>query len=102
MKRRLMASVLLAGMVFSLPVYADDDRTPDEYDPNARFESPLTQQQPVIVNDRPARKPDDGDRFAEAAGRITQGAASGKNSCFWVLPVFIRNCVRSRSGKTTC
>ena len=79
MKRRLMASVLLAGMVFSLPVYADDDRTPDEYDPNARFESPLTQQQPVIVNDRPARKPDDGDRFAEAAGRITQGAASGKN-----------------------
>ena len=79
MKRRLMASVLLAGMVFSLPVYADDDRTPDEYDPNARYESPLTQQQPVIVNDRPARKPDDGDRFAEAAGRITQGAASGKN-----------------------
>ena len=79
MKRRLMASVLLAGMVFSLPVYADDDRTPDEYDPNARYESPLTQQQPVIVNDRPARKPDDGDRFAEAAGLITQGAASGKN-----------------------
>ena len=79
MKRRLMASVLLAGMVFSLPVYADDDRTPDEYDPNARYESPLTQQQPVIVNDRPARKPDESDRFAEAAGRITQGAASGKN-----------------------
>ena len=79
MKRRLMASVLLAGMVFSLPVYADDDRTPDEYDPNARYESPLTQQQPVIVNDRPARKPDDDDRFAEAAGRITQSAASGKN-----------------------
>ena len=74
-----MASVLLAGMVFSLPVYADDDRTPDEYDPNARYESPLTQQQPVIVNDRPARKPDESDRFAEAAGRITQGAASGKN-----------------------
>lgn len=80
MKRKLMASVLLAGMAFGMPVYADDDRTPDEYNPNARYESPLTQQKPVIVNDRPVHKHDESDLFAEAAGRIAQRAASGKST----------------------
>lgn len=80
MKRRLMASVLLAGIALVTPVYADNDRTPDEYNPNARYESPLEQQQPVIVNDRPAHYFDEGDRFAEAAGKIVQSAASGKDN----------------------
>ena len=43
MKREVMASVLLACMIFANPVYADDDRTPDEYNPDAKYESPLDQ-----------------------------------------------------------
>lgn len=80
MRRKLMASVLLASMAFTLSVYADDDRTPDEYNPNARYESPLTQQQPVVVNDGPGRKQDEAVRFEEAAGCIAQRAASGNSA----------------------
>lgn len=80
MKRKLMASVLLAGMAFVMPVYADDDRTQDEYNSNAKYESPLAQQRPVIVNDRLVHTSEESDRFAEAAGRIAQGAASGKDT----------------------
>ena len=44
MKRKLMASILLASMAFTVPVYADSDRTPDEYNPDLKYESPLDQE----------------------------------------------------------
>lgn len=79
MKRTLMASVLLASMVFTVPVYADSDRTPDEYNPNTKYESPLDQADEPIVNDyRKARAENEADVFAQDAARLTQGNASGK------------------------
>ena len=80
MKKRLMASVLLAGMAVVFPVYADGDRTPDEYNSNAKYESPLDQPEPVIVNDYRAPKTvDESDIFAEAANTMLQGDASGRD-----------------------
>ena len=74
-----MASVLLASMVFAVPVYADSDRTPDEYNPNMKYESPLDQADEPIVNDyRKTRAENEADVFAQSAARLTQGAASGK------------------------
>ena len=74
-----MASVLLASMAFAIPVYADDDRTPDEYNPNTKYESPLNQTDSPIVNDyKKTRAENETDAFAQAAGKLTQGAASGK------------------------
>ena len=79
MKKRLVASVLLACMAVAIPAYADDDRTPDEYNPDAKYESPLNQSYGPIVNDyRTGRGGDDNEAFAKAAGLLTQGAASGK------------------------
>jgi hypothetical protein len=79
MKREVMASVLLACMVFANPVYADDDRTPDEYNPDAKYESPLDQSYSPVVNDyRETRAEDENDAFAREAGMLLQGDASGK------------------------
>lgn len=81
MKRELVASVLLATMAFSMPVYADDDRTPDEYNPDAKYESPLNRPEEPIVNDyRKNRTEDENDIFARTAGMLTQGSASGKHA----------------------
>ena len=81
MKKQLVASVLLAGMAFAMPVYADDDRTPDEYNPDKKYESPLNQRPDFIVNDyRTVRTEDEDEAFAKAAGVLVQGAASGKNT----------------------
>ena len=79
MKRKLVASILLASMAFAVPVYADNDRTPDEYNPDLKYESPLDQEEEPIVNDyRNTRAEDEADAFAQAAAGLTQGAASGK------------------------
>ena len=79
MKRKLMASVLVAGMAFAIPVYADNDRTPDEYNPDAKYESPLNQSFDPVVNDyRKVQAEDENEIFARTAGELTQGAASGK------------------------
>lgn len=79
MKKQLVASVLLASMAFTVPVYAIDDRTPDEYNPNAKYESPLDQPREPIVNDyRKAQTTDESNAFAQTAGRMVQGSASGK------------------------
>ena len=81
MKRELMASVLLAGMIFSMPVYADDDRTPDEYNPEAKYESPLNRSHGPVVNDaRKVRAEDENELFSKAAGQLIQGSASGKRA----------------------
>ena len=75
-----MASVLLASMVFAIPVYADNDRTPDEYDSYDKYASPVDQSFDPIVNDYPKTETaDDSERFARAAGQLTQRAASGKD-----------------------
>ena len=79
MKRKLVVSVLLASMAFSMPVYADGERTPDEYNPDEKYESPLNRTEEPIVNDyRKPRAEDENDVFARTAGKLTQGAASGK------------------------
>ena len=79
MKREVMASVLLACMIFANPVYADDDRTPDEYNPDAKYESPLDQSYGPIVNDyRETRAEDENEAFAREAGMLVQGETSGK------------------------
>jgi hypothetical protein len=79
MKRELMASVLLASMAFAIPVYADGDMTPDEYNPEAKYESPLDQPRVPVVNDyQVVRADDENEAFAREAGLLTQGDASGK------------------------
>ena len=79
MKRTLMASVLLASMVFAMPVYADGDRTPDEYNSYDKYTSPADQTYGPVVNDYPkAETADENEAFARAAGQLIQGAASGK------------------------
>ena len=81
MNKQLVASVLLTGMAFAMPVYAGADRTPDEYNPDTKFESPLNQSHGFIVNDyRTVRPEDEDEAFARAAGVLVQGAASGKNT----------------------
>ena len=79
MNKRLMASVLLASMTVAFQVYADSDGTPDEYNSDTKYESPLLQPEPVIVNDyRIPKVADDSDLFAETAGNMVQGTASRK------------------------
>ena len=80
MRKQLMASVLLASMMFAIPVYADDDLTSDEYNSNSIYESPLNQSYGPIVNDVPKAKPaDDGEQFAKAARQVVQRRVSGKD-----------------------
>ena len=79
MNRKIMASVLLAGMTMAFPVYADGDRTPDEYNSNEKYMSPLDIDRPAVVNDRmTAQAVDESDVFAEAAGQMLSGDASGR------------------------
>ena len=79
MKKTLMASVLLASVVFAMPVYADNDRTPDEYNSYDKYASPADQSYGPVVNDYPkAETDDDSERFARAAGQLIQRAATGK------------------------
>lgn len=81
MKRKVMASVLLAGIAFSMPVFADDDRTPDEYNPEAKYESPLSLPHDPVVNEyRKVRTEDEDEVFARNAGQLIQGSASGKRT----------------------
>lgn len=77
MNKKLMASVLLASMAAAYPVYADDDRTPDEYNPDAKYESPLDQRQPRIVNDYRQAETESA-LFSAEAEKLLQGSASGK------------------------
>ena len=81
MKRKLMASVLLASMAVSMPVFADEDRTPDEYNPDAKYESPLNQSQSPVVNEyRKVQTEDEEEMFLRTAEKLTLGAASGKSA----------------------
>jgi hypothetical protein len=77
MKKQIMASVLLASMMFSVSGYADYELTPDENDSYNQYKSPLEQSYGPIVNDRPkAESADDGEAFARVAGQLTQRTVS--------------------------
>lgn len=79
MNKIVVASVLLSSMALAFPAYAEGDRTPDEYNPDAKFESPLDRSFNPIVNDHPnGGRASDSQIFAEEAVRLVQGAASGK------------------------
>ena len=76
-KKQIVASVLLASMMFAVPGYADYGRMPDENDSYNKYKSPLEQSFGPIVNDRPKTESvDDSEVFARVAGRLTQRAVS--------------------------
>ena len=78
MKKQIVASVLLASMMFAVPGYADYELTPDERDSYYdKYKSPLEQSYGPIVNDRPkAKSADDGETFARVAAQLTQRTVS--------------------------
>ena len=80
MKKQIMASVLLASIVFAVPGYAAYALTPDDYDSDDKYKSPLEQSYGPIVNDRPkAESADEGEAFALAAEQMIQRDASNKD-----------------------
>ena len=80
MKKQIMASVLLASMLFTVPGYAAYALTPDDYDSDDKYKSPLEQSYSPIVNDHPkAESADEGEAFALAAERLIQRDASNKD-----------------------
>ncbi len=77
MKKQIMASVLLASMMFAAPVYADEELTPDANESFDKYKSPLEQSYGPIVNDRPKTEPDDdSEAFARIAGQLAQRTVS--------------------------
>lgn len=79
MKKQIMASVLLASMMFAVPGYAAYALTPDE-DDSEKYKSPLEQSYGPIVNDHPkAESADESEAFAVAAERLIQRDASNKD-----------------------
>ena len=80
MKKEIMASVLLASMLFAVPGYAAYALTPDDYDSDDKYKSPLEQSYGPIVNDHPkAESADEGEAFALAAEQMIQRDASNKD-----------------------
>lgn len=79
MKRQIMASVLLASIMFAVPGYAAHALTPDDYDPDDKYKSPLEQSYGPIVNDYPkAESADEGEAFARAAEQLIHRDASNR------------------------
>ena len=77
MKKQLMTSVFLAGMMFAVPCYADNEPMSDGNDSYDKYKSPLEQSYGPIVNDRPkSESADDGEAFARVAGQLTQRTVS--------------------------
>ena len=80
MKKQIMASVLLASMLFTVPGYAAYALTPDDYDSDDKYKSPLEQSYGPVVNDHPkAESADEGEVFALAAEQLIQRDASNKD-----------------------
>ena len=80
MKKQIVASVLLASMMFAAPVYADDELTSDVNEPYDKYKSPLEQSYGPIVNDRPkTESDDDSEAFARVAGQLAQRTVSNIN-----------------------
>ena len=81
MKKQIVASVLLASMMFVVPGYADYELTPGENDSFDKYKSPLEQSFGPIVNDYPKEKSaNDDEAFARVAGQLTQRAVSKKDA----------------------
>ena len=80
MNKKLVASVLLASMAAAYPVYAEDDRTPDEYNPDAKYVSPLDEPERRIVNDRPVltEREAETDRTSRAAKGADQTLSTSR------------------------
>ena len=78
MKKQIMASVLLASMMFAAPGYADYELGPDESNSYDKYKSPLEQSYGPVVNDRPKAEPadDDSEAFARVAGQLAQRTVS--------------------------
>ena len=75
-----MASVLLTSIMFAVPGYAAYALTPDDYDSDDKYKSPLEQSYGPVVNDHPkAESADEGEVFALAAGQLIQRDASNKD-----------------------
>ena len=80
MKKQIMASVLLTSIMFAVPGYAAYALTPDDYDSDDKYKSPLEQSYGPVVNDHPkAESADEGEVFALAAGQLIQRDASNKD-----------------------
>ena len=80
MKKQVMASVLLASIMFAVPGYAAYALTPDDYDSDDKYKSPLEQSYGPVVNDHPkAESADEGEVFALAAEQLIQRDASNKD-----------------------
>ena len=80
MKKQIMASVLLASIMFAVPGYASYALTPDDYDSDDKYKSPLEQSYGPVVNDHPkAESADEGEVFALAAEQLIQRDASNKD-----------------------
>ena len=80
MKKQIMASVLLASIMFAVPGYAAYALTPDDYDSDDKYKSPLEQSYGPVVNDHPkAESADEGEVFALAAEQLIQRDASNKD-----------------------
>ena len=80
MKKQIMTSVLLASIMFAVPGYAAYALTPDDYDSDDKYKSPLEQSYGPIVNDLPkAESADEGEAFALAAEQLIQRDASNKD-----------------------
>ena len=77
MKKQIMASVLLASMMFSVSGYADNELMSDGNDSYDKYKSPLEQSYGPIVNDQPkAESADDSEDFARIAGQLTERVVS--------------------------
>ena len=80
MKKQIMASVLLTSIMFAVPGYAAYALTPDDYDSDDKYKSPLEQSYGPVVNDHPkAESADEGEVFALAAEQLIQRDASNKD-----------------------
>lgn len=80
MKKQIMASVLLASIMFAVPGYAAYALTPDDYDSDDKYKSPLEQSYGPVVNDHPkAESADEGEAFALAAEQLIQRDASNRD-----------------------
>ena len=66
--------------MFAVPGYAAYALTPDDYDSDDKYKSPLEQSYGPVVNDHPkAESADEGEVFALAAGQLIQRDASNKD-----------------------
>ena len=87
MKKQIMASVLLASMMFTVSGYADNELIPDANDSDNKYKSPLEQSYGPIVNDRPKTETDgDNEAFARVAGQMGQRTVSNQKTAGKELP----------------